>query len=226
MALRKAIVSGTASGIGRAIATELLESNWCVTGIDRDPSDISHTNYAHVRDDLTDPETISSAVIQFDGIDGIVHAAGFMLTGSLGTLKPDDSLRMWKIHVLAAETLVNSAITRLNSGARVVLIGSRTSRGAGQKSQYAASKAALIGMSRSWAIELVQRGITVNIVSPAATLTPMLQDSKREGVPPKLPPMGRFVDPHEVAAMVCHLMGPHGGSITGQEIVLCAGSSL
>ena len=107
-----------------------------------------------------------------------------------------------------------------------MLIGSRTASGAAGRSQYAATKAALVAMARSWALELAPRGITVNVVAPAATDTPMLRDPARSGLPPRRPPIGRFIKPEEVAAMTAFLLGPEAGAITGQQIVICGGSSL
>jgi NAD(P)-dependent dehydrogenase (short-subunit alcohol dehydrogenase family) len=111
-------------------------------------------------------------------------------------------------------------------GGRIVLIGSRTASGAAGRSQYAASKAALLAMARSWALELAPRGITANVVAPAATDTPMLHDPARSALPPRLPPIGRFIRPEEVAATTAFLLGPEAGAITGQQIVICGGSSL
>lgn len=108
----------------------------------------------------------------------------------------------------------------------MVVIGSRTSAGAPGRSQYAATKAALIGMVRSWAAELAPRGVTVNIVAPGATATPMLNDPSRAGTSPKLPPIGRFIEPSEIAAITSFLLGPEAGAITGQQFVVCGGGSL
>ena len=84
----------------------------------------------------------------------------------------------------------------------------------------------MVGMARSWAAELAPRGITVNVVAPAATDTPMLSDPARNGVKPKLPPIGRYVKPEEVAATVAFLLRPDAGAITGQQIIICGGASL
>jgi NAD(P)-dependent dehydrogenase (short-subunit alcohol dehydrogenase family) len=94
------------------------------------------------------------------------------------------------------------------------------------RSQYVATKSALIGMARSWAMELAPRGVTVNVVSPSATATPMLLDPGRSGVPPRLPPIGRFVQPEEVAAVTAFLLSEEAAAITGRQIVICGGSSL
>jgi NAD(P)-dependent dehydrogenase (short-subunit alcohol dehydrogenase family) len=133
---------------------------------------------------------------------------------------------MWRLHVKAASMLADVVVPGMAPGGRIVLIGSRTASGAGGRSQYAATKAAMVGLARSWAIELVARGITVNVVAPGATETPMLLDPARAGAPPRVPPIGRFVQPEEVAALTTFLLSPEAGAITGQQIVVCGGASL
>jgi NAD(P)-dependent dehydrogenase (short-subunit alcohol dehydrogenase family) len=76
------------------------------------------------------------------------------------------------------------------------------------------------------AAELAARRITVNIVAPGATETPMLRDPARVGEPPKVPAMGRFIQPDEVAGTVAFLLSDAACSITGQQIVICGGGSL
>ena len=109
---------------------------------------------------------------------------------------------MWKVHVGAAEELVNALIGDVVDGGRIVLVGSRTMTGAAGKSQYTATKAAQLAMARSWAIELVDRAITVNVVAPGPTATPMLADPRRSVTPPRMPPFGRFIEPEEIAGTV------------------------
>ena len=81
-------------------------------------------------------------------------------------------------------------------------------------------------MARSWAIELAPRGVTVNVIAPAATDTPMLQDRARGEVTPRTPPIGRFVRPDEVAALTAFVLSEEAAAITGQQLVICGGSSL
>ncbi len=81
-------------------------------------------------------------------------------------------------------------------------------------------------MARSWAAELAPRGITVNVIAPGATDTPFLRGPARAQTPPRLPPIGRFIAPEEVAAMAAFLAGEYGGGITGQQIVMCGDASL
>lgn len=223
---RHAIVTGASSGIGRAIAGRLLGAGWRVTGLDRAPATIDHPDFRGEIVDLTDSEATRTCLSVLDGVTALVHAAGFMRTAALGEIDPSDGEAMWRLHVAAATQLANALAPRMAAGGRILLIGSRTAAGAASRSQYAATKAALAGLARSWAIELAPRQITVNVIAPAATDTPMLRDPSRQGVPPRTPPIGRFIQPSEVAALAAFLLSEEAGAITGQEIVICGGASL
>jgi NAD(P)-dependent dehydrogenase (short-subunit alcohol dehydrogenase family) len=222
---RHAVVTGTSSGIGAAIAARLLAEGWHVTGISRTDPKRAEPGYAHLALDLMDRAALSRAL---DGLspDALVHAAGVMRGGTIGHLDPEVGRQLWALHVETAELLANTLAPRLPDGGRILLIGSRSSAGGVGRSQYGATKAALVAMARSWALELASRGITVNVVAPAATDTPMLHDPARAGTPTRLPPIGRLIRPEEVAAMAAFLLGPEAGAITGQQIVICGGASL
>lgn len=222
---RHALVTGASSGIGAAIVERLLRDGWRITGISRRPVTFDHPAFDHLSLDLNDVDTIASAVASI-APTALVHAAGMLKVGPLGSLDHDDGAAMWRLHVDVAERLADALAPRLPKGGRIVFIGSRTASGAAGRGQYAATKAALVALARSWASELAPRGITVNVVAPAATETPMLKDPARADVAPKLPPIGRFIQPEEVAAAVAFLLSGDAGAITGQQLVICGGSSL
>lgn len=220
-----ALVTGASSGIGEAIARHLLQNRWRVTGVSRSPGAIDDPDYARLPLDLSATERLTDAVADLE-VDAFVHAAGFMRVGRLGALDAQAHEAMWRVHVLAAERLAEALTPRMSDGGRIVLIGSRAAQGVAGRSQYGATKAALVAMARAWAAELAPRRITVNVVSPAASATPMLADPGRAGEAPKLPPIGRYIEPEEVAAAVGFLLSSSAGAITGQQLVICAGSSL
>ncbi|HKS02196.1 MAG TPA: SDR family oxidoreductase [Arthrobacter sp.] len=222
---RHAVVTGCSSGIGKAIAERLLADGWTVTGLSRGETALG-PGFSWLHADLSDPSSLAETAAALEPADALVHAAGYQRTAPLGELDPEALAGMFAVHVGAASALANEVVPTMPDGGRVLLIGSRTSTGAAGKSQYAATKAALMGMGRTWAQELAPRGITVNVLSPGPTDTPMLADPGRAATPPKLPALGRLVDPEDVAALAGFLLGPHGKSITGQNYVICGGASL
>jgi NAD(P)-dependent dehydrogenase (short-subunit alcohol dehydrogenase family) len=224
--VKSAVVTGASSGIGAAIVRRLLSDGWHVTGMSRRDPQLDENRFSWTPIDLGDLDTLRCRAAEIGAVDAVVHAAGLQRSAPLGALKFEDGLDMWRVHVAAAEVLVNALAEKIRDGGRVVLVGSRTMTGNAGKSQYATTKSALTGMARSWAAELVDRAITVNVVAPGPTDTPMLADPARRSTPVKLPPMGRLIDPDEVAGLISFLLGPHGRSVTGQAIVQCAGASL
>jgi len=148
--------------------------------------------------------------------------------GSLGSLETTDGELMWRLHVQAATRIANAVLPAMATAGhgRAVLVGSRVSAGLPGRSQYAASKAALVALARSWAAEVVARGVTVNVVSPAATQTAMLDDPARSTETPKVPPLGRLIQPQEIASLVAYLLSPDAAAITGQDISICGGATL
>jgi 3-oxoacyl-[acyl-carrier protein] reductase len=224
--MRHAVVTGSSSGMGEAIARRLIAAGWRVSGLDRAAPVVSEPAFAAIRVDLADDAARADAIGQLENVTAIVHAAGVMRVAPLGQLDASDSEPMWRLHVGCASALADALAPKLPAGGRIVLIGSISSRGIAGRSHYAATKAALVALARSWAVELVQRGVTVNVVSPATTATAMLSDPARRGVAPIVPPIGRLIRPEEVAALVAFLMSEEAGAITGQEIFICGGATL
>jgi NAD(P)-dependent dehydrogenase (short-subunit alcohol dehydrogenase family) len=225
---RRALVTGSSSGIGLAIAQRLLADGWHVSGFDISPSCIEHAAFNAVQVDLCDETATEKAARSIDAISALVHAAGVLRVGRLGELRHADAQLMWRLHLESIMRIADVVVPPMAAagGGRVVLLGSRVAQGVPGRSQYAATKAALIALARSWASEVIGSGVTVNVVSPAATQTAMLDDPARQGVAPQTPPLGRLIRAEEIAALVSFLLSPSAAAITGQDIQICGGASL
>lgn len=227
-----ALVTGSSSGIGKAIAERLLVEGWKVVGLDKSPASIVHASFKCMEVDLSQAKAIAACLEQLDEQQTlptvVVHAAGFMHAGPVEISQLDASEGMWRVHVAAISQIAQKLlpVMRAAHSGRIVLIGSRVAGGIANRGQYAASKAALVSLARSWAAEVVANGVTVNVVSPAATETGMLADPNRATVQPKVPPIGRLIQPDEIAATVSYLLSSNAAAITGQNIQICGGASL
>ena len=225
-----ALVTGSASGIGRAVAARLLADGWRVTGVDRDPTPSSaQPDFTALTADLADGQALEELAerLRPGPWQAFVHAAGVMRDDADPVTRRCRGANLWTLHVGAAARLAAAVAPHMPAGAgRIVFLSSRAAAGRAGRSLYAASKAALDGLARSLAADLVRRGITVNVVAPAATDTPQLRDPARTASPVRVPPLGRLIAPQEVAATVAFLLGPEAGAITGQTIVQCGGASL
>jgi meso-butanediol dehydrogenase/(S,S)-butanediol dehydrogenase/diacetyl reductase len=216
-AVRRALVTGASSGIGRAVAGRLLADGWTVTVLVRRAEAPAGTQV--VIGDVREPADIARAVdtaTSDDGrLDALVCAAGRPPSG------PWDDATHWD-DVMAVDLTAPYTATRLAWPAllaahgAVVMVGSivGAAEGSARSPAYAAAKAGLEGLSRSLAVLGGPDGVRVNVVAPGAIDTPF--------DPPTLPPddrpdvpLGRMGTADEVAAVVAMLLAPEAGYVTG-----------
>lgn len=226
---KQAVVTGSSSGIGQAIAQRLLDDGWAVTGLDCAAPTLAHSAFTSAQLDLADAQQCQAfAASLAEPPHAFVHAAGLLRSAPLGHLQTSAGELMWRVHVQAASELVNvwaPQMAALGRG-RIVLLGSRVAAGMAGRSQYAATKAAVIALARSWAAEVAGQGVGINVVSPGATQTAMLSDPERQSSQPRMPPIGRLIEPQEIAALTAFLLSDAAAAITGQDIKICGGASL
>ena len=96
---RQAVVTGTSSGIGKAIARALLDEGWQVTGFDVAAASIAHAAFDAVRVDLCDGAATDAAAARVSGAQALIHAAGVLRVAKLGSQSAADGEKMWRIHV-------------------------------------------------------------------------------------------------------------------------------
>lgn len=181
---RRAFVTGGAQGIGAAIAVRLIEAGATVIIGDLAP-DVESTaaglGAAGVRCDITDHAQLTAAMDRAagdEGLDIVVNNAGiFPTTGPMVDAPDEFVARMLDVNVRSHFSVVREAAARMPSGGAIVNLASIAGLGGGPGiSAYAASKAAVISMTRSFAHELGPRGIRVNAIAPGVIDTPGVQD--------------------------------------------------
>jgi 3-oxoacyl-[acyl-carrier protein] reductase len=222
------VISGISSGIGLATARRFRSDGWQIIGVDIDASSNTLADEMIVAD-LATPAGINFAEEQLSGqrAGAFVHSAGVMRDDTDLETIADAGATLWTLHVGAAARLAQTLLPNMpDQRGRLVFLSSRAARGRAGRGLYAASKAALDGLIRSLAIEQAPRGITVNAVAPAATQTPQLTDSARKDAAVQPLPIGRVIQPDEVAATIAFLASQDAGAITGQTIYQCGGASI
>jgi 3-oxoacyl-[acyl-carrier protein] reductase len=231
-----AVVTGGSAGIGRAIARRMLEAGYDVISLDVQPSGLAHPKLRHVHVDLTDAEATRHAaqdVARDHAVTMVIHNAGVIRPALLAEVKLADLNALVNLHMAAAVTLTQAALpTMKNAGwGRVVLVSSRAVLGLPTRTSYSATKAGMLGMARTWALELAAFGITVNVVAPGPIKTANFHGVIPEGSPQvdhviQSIPVKRLGQPDDVARAVMFFADREAGFVTGQVLYVCGGTSV
>ena len=232
---RRALVTGAGQGIGRSISERLAADGMRLTLVDRNPN-IGRVASALGADavvvDLRNVESTSAALVAAQGDEPfwlLVNNAGVFARSSL----LETPVAVWDEvqEVNARSMLVTiqalAPAMRSASGGRIVNMASMAAkRGGSGEAAYAASKAAVVALTRIAAIELGEHDITVNALCPGYVLTELGASTRTEqqvAAWRALSPLGRLCDPSDVAAMVSFLASEDAGYLTGQAFNVTGG---
>ena len=236
MTARVAAVTGGSAGIGKAICEDLLAQGYEVASLARRRSDVEHPKLHSIEVDLADRAATAQAaaelVRRFE-VTTVVHNAGVIRPALIADVKLDDLDALVDLHLGCAIQLVQAALPAMRAQrfGRVVLLSSRAALGLATRTSYSATKAGMLGMARTWALELAPEGITVNVDAPGPIRTDMFYDvveagSDKERALAASVPVRRLGESADVARAVRFFADPANSFVTGQVLYVCGGTSV
>jgi 3-oxoacyl-[acyl-carrier protein] reductase len=228
------LITGGSAGIGLAIVQQLLERGEEVISLDLKPGPGNKAQ--HVSVDLTDAKATEQAareIAKTHRVTTLIHNAGTIRPALLPEVKLEDLNALVNLHLSAAVILLQASLPAMKAAGygRVVLVSSRAVLGLPTRTAYSATKAGMLGMARTWALELAPQGITVNVVAPG----PIETDNFHSIVPRGSPqvekiaqsiPLKRLGQAGDVARAVLFFADRQNGFVTGQVLYVCGGTSV
>lgn len=235
------LVTGAASGIGRATALQCAEMGAKLILVDLNEKGLQETqkliNNAESEYrvlDLTNLEMLCEMVSALPKLDGVASNAGIVLSLLAKFSEPKDMERIFNINTFSHINLVQQLIAqkKLNKGASIVFTSSMSGVycGLAGGTLYGATKSALLGYSKALAIELAPRGIRVNTIHPGMIETPLTQGTalSKELLEEdaKNYPLGRYGKPEEIAYSIVYLLSDATAWMTGSQLLIDGGYSV
>lgn len=231
----KTIVTGGAGEIGTAICERLTRDGHEVVVVDLNPPKHGAWTDA-LQVNLADPADVAARVGAFCAahpVTRLVNNAGIIRPASVEDTTVEDFSLVMDVNVRAAMQLTQLCLPAMRAAGRgrVVNISSRAALGKPLRTAYAASKAAMIGMTRTMALELGRDGITLNAIGPGPIRTRLFADAN----PPDSPktkaimdaiPVGHMGEPADIAAAVAFLISDEARFVTGQVLHVCGGMTV
>ena len=231
-----AVISDGNSGVGSCLTQRMLDENYTVIVLDRKKPQLKHERLVHVGLNLNDDKAVSSVakdIAKKHKVTHFIHNADLIESKQLLNAKASDINNIMQYHLSSALTLMQSFLPSMKKRrfGRVIFNSSRSALGLASHTSYSAAKSGMIGMARTWALELAQHKITVNVVAPGPILTECFLKSLPKGIQPekdiaKLVPVGRLGSVDDVANAFMYFADEKSGFVTGQTLYVCGGTSV
>lgn len=230
------VVSGASNGIGRAIAEALLAQGRTVVNLDYVLPEWSHPLLVSYQADLTSEQATAEAAARIaaaHNVVALVNNAGATRPGTIDNASTRHLDDVVGLHLRAPMLLVQAFLPTLRAcgEGRIVNMSSRAALGKPDRIVYSATKAGLIGLTRTLAMELGRDRITVNALGPGPIATELFTKSNPEGAPQTQRilnsiAVGRMGTPEDVARAALFFLSPDNGFVTGQVLYICGGTTL
>ncbi|MFI8215117.1 SDR family NAD(P)-dependent oxidoreductase [Streptomyces sp. NPDC085932] len=233
----RALVTGGASGIGRATAELLAERGAQVAVLDRDPSTVGKPLLGHradVTDDTSVRAAVAAAVAELGGLDVLVNNAGIGAQGTVEDNPDEEWHRVHDVNVVGMVRTTRACLPHLRASAHAAIVNTcsvAATAGLPQRALYSATKGAVYALTLAMAADHVREGIRVNCVNPGTVDTPWVGRLLDAALDPAAEraalegrqPTGRLVSAAEVAGAVAYLASPLSGATTGTALAVDGG---
>lgn len=236
MSTYTALITGASKGIGLDLAIRLLDKGYGVVSLARGRSDDAPSELVQLSCDLLDPHAVSKVaeeIAETYDVTHFVHNAGLIWPNLLEDAQSSDLSGLTQLHLGSALTLTQAVLPAMKarSFGRILFNGSRAALGVPTRTAYSATKAGMIGMARTWALELAPHGITVNVVAPGPVQTDNFwgvipKGSDREAELAKKLPVGRLGTSRDISNAFLFFCDPENSFVTGQTLYVCGGGSV